>query len=387
MKKNIAVITSSRADYGLIKNLLFLISANDDFDLKLFVTGMHLSKRYGLTYQEILKDKIEIYKKININLTSDDPLSLSSSISIGIKEFSKAFKKLKTDLLIVLGDRFELLSAVIPASFENIPIAHIHGGETTEGVLDEAVRHSITKFSNIHFVASEIYRKRVIQLGENPLTVFNVGGLGIDSIARTNLLTKNQIQKKLKINFSKKSLMVTYHPVTLQRYSTQKDISELILSLEKLKDITLIITLPNSDLDNLKIISSFKSFAKRNSNVYLFKSLGQLKYLSLLSIVDGVIGNSSSGLLEVPYFKKGTINIGDRQKGRLKAKSIIDCKPNSKSIMRAIKTLYSVEFQKEIKNVKSPYGKKGASKRIMEILEKISFTTLIQKKFYDIDNK
>ena len=386
MKKNIAVITSSRADYGLIKNLLFLISAHDDFDLKLFVTGMHLSKRYGLTYQEILKDKIDIYKKIDINLISDDPLTLSSSISIGIKEFSKAFKRLKPDLLIVLGDRFELLSAVIPASFENMPIAHIHGGEATEGVLDEAVRHSITKFSHIHFVSSEIYRKRVIQLGENPSNVFNVGGLGIDAIATTNLLTKKEIQKKLKIKFSEKSLIVTYHPVTLQRKSTQKDLSELILSLENLKDITLIITLPNSDLDNLKIISSLKSFSKKNPNVYLFKSLGQLNYFSLLSIVDGVIGNSSSGLLEVPYFKKGTINIGDRQKGRLKANSIIDCKPNSKSIIKAIKTLYSIEFQKELKNVKSPYGNKGASQKIMEIIKQINLTNLIQKKFYDINN-
>ena len=387
MKKNIAVITSSRADYGLLRNLLFSIESNDDFDLKLFVTGMHLSKRYGLTYRAILKDKINIYKKIDINLKSDDPLSLSSSISIGIKKFSKEFKKLKTDLLIVLGDRFELLSAVIPASFENIPIAHIHGGETTEGALDEAVRHSITKFSNIHFVASEIYRKRVIQLGENPSNVFNVGGLGIDAIARTNLLTKKEIQKKLRINFCEKSLIVTYHPVTLQRHSAKKDIAELILSLGQLKGTTLIITLPNSDIDNLKIIASLKSFSKENSNVYLFKSLGQLNYFSLLSIVDGVIGNSSSGLLEVPYFKKGTINIGDRQKGRLKAKSIIDCQPNSKSIIKAIKTLYSIEFQKELRNVKSPYGKKGASKKIIEIIEKISYKNLIQKKFYDIDNK
>ncbi len=382
--KKIAVVTSSRAEYGLLRNLLFLIKKSDEFELKLIVTGTHLSEKYGFTIREILEDKLEIYKKINLNLISDSPHSLSSSISIGIKKFAKVFEIFHPDLLIVLGDRFEILCPVIPACLENIPIAHIHGGETTEGAFDEAVRHSVTKFSSLHFVASEIYRKRVIQLGENPSRVFNVGGLGVDAIGTIKLLSKKEIQQKLKINLCLKSLIITYHSATLQRETTQEDISELLLSLEKLKDTTLIITLPNSDPDNYKIISSLRSFANKNKNVYLFKSLGQLNYYSLLAIVDGVVGNSSSGLLEVPSFKKGTINIGDRQKGRLKAKSIIDCNSNSDSITKAISFLYSEEFQKELQNVKNPYGKGGASQNIFNILKKMSLRNLIQKKFYDI---
>ncbi len=382
--KNIAVVTSSRAEYGLLRNLLFLIQKSDEFQLKLIVTGTHLSEKYGFTVQEILEDKLDIYKKINLNLISDSPHSLSSSISIGIKKFAKVFEKFHPDLLIVLGDRFEILCPVIPACLENIPIAHIHGGETTEGAFDEAIRHSVTKFSGLHFVASEVYRKRVIQLGENPSKVFNVGGLGVDAIASLKLLNKKEIQEKLKINIGLKSLLVTYHSVTLQKETTQEKISELILSLQKLKDITLIITLPNSDPDNYKIISSLTSFADKNKNVYLFKSLGQLCYYSLLAIVDGVVGNSSSGLLEVPSFKKGTINIGDRQKGRLKAKSIIDCNSNSDSITKALSILYSKQFQKELKNVKNPYGNGGASQKIFNILKKTNFRNLIQKNFYDI---
>ena len=384
--KKIAVVTSSRADYGLLRNLLFLIKKSDEFELKLIVTGSHLSEKYGFTIREILEDKLDIYKKINLNLISDSPHFLSSSISIGIKKFAKVFEILHPDLLIVLGDRFEILCPVITAYLENIPIAHIHGGETTEGAFDEAVRHSVTKFSSLHFVASDIYRKRVIQLGENPSKVFNVGGLGVDAISSIKLLSKKEIQENLNLNIGRKSLIITYHSVTLQREKTQEDISELILSLQKLTDITLIITLPNSDTDNYKIISSFRSFAHKNKNVYIFKSLGQINYYSLLAIVDGVVGNSSSGLLEVPSFKKGTINIGDRQKGRLKAKSIIDCNANSDSISKAISILYSKKFQKELKNVKNPYGNRGSSKKIFNILKKMSFRNLIQKNFYDIGN-
>ena len=385
MRKNIAVVTGSRAEYGLLRNLLFLIRDSHEFNLKLFVTGMHLSKKYGNTFKEIINDNIEIFKKINIRINSDDPLSISSSTSIGINKFAKSFKDSKIDLLIILGDRYELLGAVIPACFENIPIAHIHGGETTEGVLDEAIRHSITKFSSIHFVANEVYRRRVIQLGESPSRVFNVGGMGIDAIASTKLLSLEEIQKKLKIKIRKKSLLVTYHPETLKRKNTNDNLNELILSLTDLEDTTILITLPNADPDNLKIISCFKKFANNNPNVYLFKSLGQINYFSLLSLVDGVLGNSSSGLLEAPYFCKGTINIGDRQRGRLKANSVIDCLPNAESISKALSKLYSKKFKEKLHKIDSPYGKKGASKNIYKILKKLEFDNLIQKKFFDVD--
>ena len=385
MKKNIAVVTGSRAEYGLLKNLLCLIQNSSEFNLNLFVTGTHLSRKYGLTFREIIRDGFNIYKKIDLKLNSDDSFSVSSSTSIGMKKFAKAFKESKPDLLIVLGDRYELLSAVIPACFSNIPVAHIHGGETTEGAIDEAIRHAITKFSSIHFVATEVYRKRVIQLGEHPSKVFNVGGMGIDSIATTKLLRKIDLEEKLRIKIKDKALIVTYHPVTLHGSRNKQDIKELIMSLQKLKDTTLIITLPNVDVDNLQITSALNKFANKNSNVHLFKSLGQTIYFSLLALVDGVIGNSSSGLLEVPYFRKGTINIGERQKGRLKTKSIIDCKPESDSITKAIKKLYSKNFQNKLIDFQNLYGYKGASKKIFNILNKIEFKKLIQKSFYDIE--
>ena len=387
MKKTIAVITGTRAEYGLLRNLLILIKNSDFLNLHLYVTGTHLSKKYGLTEREIIKDGIDIHKKVNININFDDSFAISSSISKGLDAFAKNFKLQPPDLLIVLGDRYELLSGVIPAYFANIPIAHIHGGETTEGALDESIRHSITKFSSIHFVATEVYKKRVIQLGENPSKVFNVGGMGIDAIASTKLLSKEELEKKLKIKIKSKSLIVTYHPETSKISSVEKDIKELIKSLRELKDTTLIITSPNADIDNLKIINSLNDFSDRNPNVHFFKSLGQKKFFSLLSIVDGVVGNSSSGLLEAPYFKKGTVNIGDRQKGRLKTASIIDCETNSHSISQAISRLYSKEFQKKINKIKNIYGDKGASQRIFDLLEKFDYKNLIEQKFFDVEFK
>ena len=277
-----------------------------------------------------------------------------------------------------------MLAAVIPALYENIPIAHIHGGEITEGLIDEAIRHSITKFANYHFVASEIYRKRVIQLGEHPDRVFNVGGMGIDSLESLELKSKEELEEQLNIKFLSKSLLVTFHPVTLEKSSSKKYVTELIKSLKKLEDTTLIITLPNSDMDNQQIIYSWELFAKERDNIHLFVSLGQLRYFSLLKQVDGVIGNSSSGLLEAPYFKKGTINIGQRQKGRLKANTVIDCEPNENEISKAINYLYSERFKSELKNVKCPYGEPGASKKILEIIKRLDLKKTIKKTFYDL---
>lgn len=383
MTLNIVVTTGTRAEYGLLRNLIKLIDSSKEFNLLLLVTGSHLSKKHGLTYKEIEKDNFEIKRKINIHLDRDQPIDISNSTALGIKGFSRAYRDLTPDLVIVLGDRFELLSAVIPALFENIPIAHIHGGERTEGCIDEAIRHSITKFSNYHFVATETYKKRVIQLGENPKRVFNVGGMGIDSLESMRLKSKEEIEKELKIKLLYKSLIVTFHPVTLEKSISKKYIHELINSLRALENTTLIITMPNADMENKQIVSAWNEFAKKRKNTFLFKSLGQLRYFSLLKHVDGVIGNSSSGLLEVPYFKKGTINIGQRQKGRLKGNSIINCEPNQKAITNAINHLYSETFQSQLQNVKNPYGEKGASKKIFEIIKKLDLKN-IQKSFYDL---
>jgi len=383
MTLNIVVATGTRAEYGLLRNLIRLIDSSKEFNLLLLVTGSHLSKNHGLTYKEIEKDNFEIKRKINIHLDRDQPIDISNSTALGIKGFSKAYRDLAPDLIIVLGDRFELLSAVIPALFENIPIAHIHGGERTEGCIDEAIRHSITKFSNYHFVATETYKKRVIQLGENPDRVFNVGGMGIDSLESMRLKSREEIEKELKIKLLFKSLIVTFHPVTLEKSSSKKYIHELINSLRVLNNTTLIITMPNADMENKQIVSAWNEFAKKRKNTFLFKSLGQLRYFSLLKQVDGVIGNSSSGLLEVPYFKKGTINIGQRQKGRIKGNSIIDCEPNQKAITNAINHLYSETFQSRLKNVKNPYGEKGASKKIFEIIKKLDLKNT-RKSFYDL---
>ena len=384
MNLNIVIATGTRAEYGLLRNLIKLIDSSNEFNLLLIVTGSHLSRKFGLTFKEIEKDGIPIKRKININLTGDQPIDISESTALGIKGFSKAYKDLSPDLLILLGDRFEMLAAVIPALYENIPIAHIHGGEITEGLIDEAIRHSITKFANYHFVASEIYRKRVIQLGEHPDRVFNVGGMGIDSLESLELKSKEELEEQLNIKFLSKSLLVTFHPVTLEKSSSKKYVTELIKSLKKLEDTTLIITLPNSDMDNQQIIYSWELFAKERDNIHLFVSLGQLRYFSLLKQVDGVIGNSSSGLLEAPYFKKGTINIGQRQKGRLKANTVIDCEPNENEISKAINYLYSERFKSELKNVKCPYGEPGASKKILEIIKRLDLKKTIKKTFYDL---
>lgn len=384
MTLNLAVATGTRAEYGLLRNLIKLIDTSKEFNLILLVTGTHLSKKYGLTYKEIEKDNIPIKRKINIALNGDKPIDISNSTALGIQGFSKAYKELSPDLLILLGDRFEMLSAVIPALYENIPIAHIHGGEITEGLIDEAIRHSITKFSNFHFVASETYRKRVIQLGESPERVFNVGGMGVDSLKSIKLKSIKELEEELKIQFLAKSLIITFHPVTLEKESSKKYVTELINALEKLKNTTLIITLPNADMDNHQIISSWKLFAQGREDTYLFHSLGQEKYFSLLKQVDGVVGNSSSGLLEVPYFKKGTINIGQRQKGRLKSNTVIDCEPNEKEISKAIQYLYSDSFKSELKNIKCPYGDPGASKKILEILKKLNIKKTTKKIFYDL---
>jgi len=287
-------------------------------------------------------------------------------------------------MILVLGDRFEILSAVIAAMYARIPIAHIHGGELTEGAIDDAIRHSITKFSHLHFVGNEVYRKRVIQLGEKPERVFNVGGLGVDAINDINLIPKNKLEKDLNIKFLKKNLLITFHPVTLEDKSSLKQISELLDALSNLQSTSLIFTMPNADGDSQVIFEKIEDYVSCNKNAYVFISLGQVRYLSCLAQVDAIVGNSSSGLHEAPSFRKATINIGDRQKGRIQSKSVINCKPLSQDIQKAIKDSYSQEFKERLLNVQNPYGDGGAAKRIVETISNVDLSSLIHKEFYDL---
>ena len=384
-KRKICVVTGTRAEYGLLRWLMDGINKSTKLDLQIVATGMHLSPEFGLTYQEIENDGFKIDKKIEMLLSADTPSSISKSTGLGLIGFADAFYELNPDIVIVLGDRYEVLAASLAAMFENIPIAHIHGGETTAGAFDEAIRHSITKMSWWHFVAADEYEKRVIQLGEIPGRVFNVGGLGVDAIKKTNLLTRNDLMNKTGIKFGKKNLLITYHPVTLENKTSQQDFKSLLDVLSEIKDIYLIFTMPNADLDGRIIKKMINDFVFNQSERSIsFTSMGSLNYLSTLQYVDGVVGNSSSGLAEAPTFKIGTINIGDRQKGRLKAESVIDCEPTKKSIKLAIDKLYGHKFQKDIHSVQNPYGDGDAIEKIMSILSNKPIPEDMKKDFYDL---
>ena len=381
----VCVITGNRSDFGLLKNLIFRINKSKKFTLKVIASGTHFSKKYGYTYNEIKNSKIKINGKIISKFNSDDSDGISQVISNCVRHTSRLLKKLKPNLVIVLGDRYEILASTISASICRIPVAHIHGGEVTSGAIDESFRHSITKMSHIHFVANSIYKKRVIQLGENPKNVHVVGGLGVDSINETKLISKKEIEKKLNIKLNKKNFIVNFHPETTNKSSAKVHIKELLTPLNKLENTNLIFTIPGADLENKVIINSIKKFCKNKKNAYFFKSLGQINYFSLLKQIDGMIGNSSSGILEMPFFKKGTINIGDRQSGRLFANSVISVKNKKAAISSAIKKLLSKNFKKKIKKNNFMYGPPGASEKIIKILKKTNLNNLNNKIFFDLN--
>ncbi|MBM9501943.1 UDP-N-acetylglucosamine 2-epimerase (hydrolyzing) [Leptospira sp. 201903071] len=384
-KKKVCVITGTRAEYGLLRFVMDGIAKSDFLELQLIVTGMHLSPEFGLTFKEIENDGFDIHKKVEMLLSADTSSSITKSIGLGMIGFADVIADLKPDLVLLLGDRFEILSAATAALISLIPIVHLHGGEITEGAFDESIRHAVTKMSHIHFVAAETYRKRVIQLGENPEYVFNVGGLGIDSIQRTKLLGKIELENSLDYKFGQKNLLITYHPATLNENSATEQFNHLLEALKQLRDINLIFTLPNADTGSRKIIEMIHEFVSNHPNSKAFTSLGSLKYFSCLQFVDGVVGNSSSGLLEVPFFKKGTVNIGDRQKGRLRAASVIDSATDKRSILNSILALYEPEFLKSLNSISNPYGNGGATKKIIDILESLELSNITSKKFYDIE--
>ena len=385
MSRKICVVTGTRAEYGLLRWVMEGIREAPELELQVIATGMHLSPEFGLTYREIEKNGFRIDRKVEMLLSSDTPVGLAKSMGIGLIGFGEVLQQLQPDMMLVLGDRFEIFSAVTAAMVARIPVAHIHGGEATEGVIDEPIRHSLTKMSHLHFVAAEEYRKRVIQLGENPDRVFLVGALGIDNIKKLDLLDRPALEAALEFKLGPKNLLVTFHPVTLENATSAQHMTELFEALETLEDTSLIFTMPNADTHGRILFEMIKQFVGGHPNSRAYTSLGQLNYLSCVKHVDGGGGNSSSGLIEVPSFAKGTVNIGDRQRGRLQAKSVIDCSPERGSIIVALQKLYSDEFQSKLKTVKNPYGEGGASQKVVDTLVRVPLEDILKKRFFNLN--
>ena len=378
------MVTGSRADYGLLKRLMKLIDADSKMKLQIIVTGSHLSSKHGLTYKEIEEDGFQIDFKVDILENIIDAQSTARAMSKAQIEITKILSEIKPDLMVVLGDRYEILSAVISAILSNVPVAHIHGGEVTTGAFDDAIRNAITKMSHLHFTATEISKNRVIQMGEIPSNTFNFGGLGVDALQSFNFLSQEEVEKNLEKKFGKKNLLVTYHPETISKKSASEQIQILLDALSLKKDINLIFTGVNTDPGSGEISRAINEFVQSNSNAKYYPSLGQSLYLSTLRYCDGVVGNSSSGILEVPTLKKATINIGNRQLGREMAESVISCELDSGSIAKSIDEIYSKNFKVVLSKVSNPYGRGGASLKIFEEIKKSDLSNLVVKSFHDL---
>ncbi len=385
MSRKACFVTGTRAEFGLLRWLMQEVGENKDLTLQVVATGMHLSPEFGSTYKEIEEAGFSIDAKVEMLLSADTSVAVTKSMGLGMIGFADVYERLRPDVVVVLGDRFEIFAAVSAALIAGIPVAHMHGGETTEGAFDEAIRHSITKMSHLHFVAAEDYKRRVIQLGEHPQRVFNVGGLGIDAMHRIELLHQKQLESAMDFKLGKRNLLITFHPVTLEgSASSSEQMQELLNALGGLSETHLIFTLPNADTGGRELSSMVEAFAAEQPNAKVYSSLGQLRYLSLMKLVDGVVGNSSSGLAEAPSMRVGTINIGDRQKGRLQASSVINCEPERAAIEEALKELFSPAFQKELANTVNPYGEGGASKLIAKVLAEMPLEGLLKKSFYNL---
>jgi len=382
--KNICIITGGRSDYDLLKPIIKKLQISKYFTIKVVATGSHFIKNQN-TFKNIEKDGIKINFKIKLKYKNDSNSSVLNFLADGIKSFNYLFKKEKFDTILVLGDRYEIFSAVISASFYRIPIIHLSGGEVTEGAIDEPIRHSITKFSSFHFVSNILYKNRVKQLGENPKNIFNVGSTSVENIKNLNLYNKNEIEKKLKLKFSKENYLVTFHPVTFKLDYGVSDFKVLLSYLSKKANSTIIFTLPNSDTNNFKIINLIKKFVRLNKNSKYFSALGKKNYFSVIKNMDAVIGNSSSGYSEVPSFKKPTIDLGTRQKGRIAATSVINLESvNKKNLKKAFKKINSYKFKKILFKTRNPYFKKNTTDNIINILKKLDLRKTSKKEFLDI---
>ncbi|TPX27644.1 UDP-N-acetylglucosamine 2-epimerase [Cylindrospermopsis raciborskii] len=385
-KRKICIVTGTRAEYGLLYWLMKEIADDNELHLQIIATGMHLSPEFGLTYEQVETDGFTIDAKVEMLLSSDTTVGISKSIGLGVIGFADALERLKPNILVLLGDRFEILAAAQAAMVARIAIAHIHGGETTEGAFDEQIRHAITKFAQWHFVAAEPYRQRVIQLGESPDRVFNFGSPGLDHLQYMNWLNRPALEQSLDLELRSPLFLVTYHPVTLDKQSPSIPMRELLMALDSFPNATVILTYPNADTGGRILIEEIERWVSQNQHrAKAFVSLGQQRYLSLMGEADVIIGNSSSGLTEAPALKKATVNVGDRQKGRLKAKSVIDTPERSQDIVKGIYQALSKEFQSMLPSVESLYGKGNVSQQIKEKLKFVPLQT--QKTFFDIRYK
>lgn len=385
--KRICIVTATRAEYGLLKPVIDKIYQSEMTELKLVVTGMHLSPEFGLTYKEIEEDGYPIDQKIEMLLSSDTPTGITKSMGVALMGFADYFSVNRPDMVVALGDRYEMLMVAAAAMIARIPIAHLHGGEKTEGAVDEAIRHSITKMSQLHFTATEEYRRRVIQLGEQPNRVYNVGALGVENARKVSLLSKEELEHQIGFHFSKPTIIVTYHPVTLEMLTAREQFADILSVIDSHKEISVIFTKANADADGRIINQMIDDYVKvNNDRCVVYTSLGQRRYLSALQYVDAVLGNSSSGMIEVPSFHIPTINIGDRQRGRACAESVIQCRNAVPEIERALQKALSAEFRKSLTVMQNPYEKEGTSNKIVEIIGNVLDNGIDMKKtFYDIN--
>lgn len=387
MKKRVLVFTGTRADYGLLFPLIKLLKDDTEFVVEILATGTHLSEKFGSSLNEIELDGFSVDWKVDLQINNDTDEQIVKSMSLGLVGFLDVLRKSKPDVCIVLGDRYEAFAFAISCQIAKVPLAHIHGGEVTEGALDEAFRHSITKLSYLHFVSSEAYRNRVIQLGESPERVFNTGALGVDNILKTVKISKQELQNKFNIKFKKHNLLITFHPETLSDLSSEAQIKDLVEALDLFKhsvmqDCFFIFTMPNSDPGHEVLFSKIYEYVQRNpENCIALKSMGRVNYLSAMSYCDAVVGNSSSGIIEAPSMNIPTVNIGDRQKGRLRANSIFDCAYNANDIFKALNG--AIDFKNSNIEIQSLFGNGRAAEKMKAVLKEVNFNKTIQKSFYD----
>jgi GDP/UDP-N,N'-diacetylbacillosamine 2-epimerase (hydrolysing) len=382
--RRIAVITGSRAEFGLLSRVVSGLRDALEIECSVIVTGTHLSAMHGLTVGEIEGDGIPVSWRIPLELSSDSSTSIIKAMGQAMIGFADAFEALRPELIVVLGDRYEILAAASAAALACIPVAHLHGGEISAGAVDDALRHAITKLSHLHFVAAQPYRERVIQMGEQPSRVFVVGGLGVDLALQTPLLDREAFELDTGFRFGKRNLVITFHPVTRDLVHGAAELEALLGALATLSETHLVFTLPNADVGNASIRRRIEGFVASHQSAWAFSSLGFRRYLSLVALSDGVVGNSSSGLIEAPALHVGTVNVGQRQAGRLRATSVIDCAPAQADIVTALERLSSDEFRDGLRHTENPYGDGGAAERVIRVLRTTSLETLASKDFYDL---
>lgn len=385
--KKVCIVTGTRAEYGLLKPVIDKVNNSATMELQLVVTGMHLSTEFGLTYHEIEEDGYPITAKIEMLLSSDTSVGVTKSMGLALIGFADYFEAYQPDIVIILGDRYEALMAASAAMVARVPIAHIHGGELTEGAIDDAIRHSITKMSHLHFTSTNEYRNRVIQMGEQPQSVYNVGALGVENIKTVKLLSKEELEKAIDYQFVSPTIMVTYHPVTLEKMTSEEQFRSILAVLDKHQEMSVIFTKANSDTDGRIINCMIDDYVKRNRDrCREYVSLGQLKYLSTLQFCVAVMGNSSSGIIEVPSFAIPTINIGDRQKNRVYAESVINCGNSIQEIEDALSHAFTLKFKNKINNIKNPYEGEHTSDKIVEIIgQALDKGINLKKRFYGLN--